>query len=202
LSDDQSNPLRWRIPAGISIPAGGYLIIWTDADSLDGPLHTNFRLSAAGEDVVLSDSSGQLVDLVNFPLQITDTAYARIPNGTGPFVYRVPTFAANNQGNPNAVRSLTPLQLLLYPNPARDWLRVVLLADGSASAVPNPVTSGVESEASLRILDLQGRELEANVNATGETEWTVELQTIPSGLYILEAKFGGRTQFARFVCTH
>jgi hypothetical protein len=79
---------------------------------------------------------------------------------------------------------------------------VVLLADGSASAVPNPVTSGVESEASLRILDLQGRELEANVNATGETEWTVELQTIPSGLYILEAKFGGRTQFARFVCTH
>jgi hypothetical protein len=203
LSDDQSNPLRWRIPAGISIPAGGYLIIWTDADSLDGPLHTNFRLSAAGEDVVLSDSSGQLVDLVNFPLQITDTAYARIPNGTGPFVYRVPTFAANNQGNPNAVRSLTPPQLLLYPNPARDWLRVVLLADGSTSTVPNQITtSGAESETSLRILDLQGRELAANVNATGETEWTVELQTIPSGLYILEAKFGGRTQFARFVCTH
>ncbi|MBM3918570.1 MAG: hypothetical protein FJ344_03580 [Sphingomonadales bacterium] len=202
LSDDQSNPQRWRIPSGISIPAGGYLIIWTDADSLDGPLHTNFRLSAAGEDVVLSNSSGQLVDLVNFPLQITDTAYARIPNGTGPFTYRSPTFAANNQGNPNAVHTLAPLQLLLYPNPARDWLRVVLLADGSSSTTLNPSTSGLVSPPSVRVLDLQGRVLPTEVRISGETEWMVDLQTIPAGLYILEAKYGGRIQFARFVCVH
>ena len=201
LSDDQSNPLRWRIPSGISIPAGGYLIIWTDADSLDGPLHTNFRLSAAGEDVVLSDSSGQLVDLVNFPLQITDTAYARIPNGTGPFTYRVPTFAANNQGNPNAVHNMAAFQLLLYPNPARDWIRVLLNAGGS-STTWNASTSDFTSPPSLRILDLQGRELPVELRVLGEMEWMLDLQTIPSGLYMLEAKYRGRTQFSRFVCSH
>jgi hypothetical protein len=202
LSDDQSNPLRWRIPSGISIPAGGYLIIWTDADSLDGPLHTNFRLSASGEDLVLSDSSGQLVDLLNFPLQITDTAYARIPNGTGPFVFRDPTFAANNQGNPSAVRSLEPLQLLLYPNPVRDILRVVLLTDGGSNGSLNQSSSGLATQPSLRVLDLQGRELPSEVREMGETEWVIDLQSIPSGLYILETKYGGRTQFSRFVCTH
>ncbi len=202
LSDDQSNPLRWRIPAGISIPAGGYLIIWTDADSLDGPLHTNFRLSAAGEDLVLSNSAGQLVDLVNFPLQITDTAYARIPNGTGPFTYRVPTFAANNQGNPSAVRPMTHQQLLLYPNPARDWLRVHLVAEGGSTISLSSSTPGPTLTPTLRILDLQGRELPADVHVSGETEWMVDLQTIPSGCYILEAKNGERTQFARFICTH
>jgi len=202
LSDDQSNPLRWRIPAGISIPAGGYLIIWTDADSLDGPLHTNFRLSAAGEDVVLSNSAGQLVDLVNFPLQITDTAYARIPNGTGPFTYRVPTFAANNQGNPSAVRPMTHQQLLLYPNPARDWLRVHLVAEGGSTISLSSSTPGPTLTPTLRILDLQGRELPADVHVSGETEWMVDLQTIPSGCYLLEAKNGERTQFARFICTH
>jgi hypothetical protein len=202
LSDDQSNPLRWRIPAGISIPAGGYLIIWADADSLDGPLHTNFRLSAAGEDVVLSNSAGQLVDLVNFPLQITDTAYARIPNGTGPFTYRVPTFAANNQGNPSAVRPMTHQQLLLYPNPARDWLRVLLVAEGGSSTSLNSSSPGSALTPTLRIFDLQGRELPADVHVSGGTEWMVDLQTIPSGCYILEAKNGERTQFARFICTH
>ncbi|NBU70754.1 MAG: hypothetical protein EBS53_04790, partial [Bacteroidetes bacterium] len=202
LSDDQSNPLRWRIPAGISIPAGGYLIIWTDADSLDGPLHTNFRLSATGEDVVLSNSAGQLVDLVNFPLQITDTAYARIPNGTGPFTYRVPTFAANNQGNPSAVRPMTHQQLLLYPNPARDWLHVLLVAEGGSSTSLNSSSPGSALTPTLRILDLQGRELTADVHGSGGTEWMVDLQTIPSGCYILEAKYGGRSQFARFICTH
>jgi hypothetical protein len=140
--------------------------------------------------------------LLNFPLQITDTAYARIPNGTGPFVFRDPTFAANNQGNPSAVRSLEPLQLLLYPNPVRDILRVVLLTDGGSNGSLNQSSSGLATQPSLRVLDLQGRELPSEVREMGETEWVIDLQSIPSGLYILETKYGGRTQFSRFVCTH
>jgi len=140
--------------------------------------------------------------LVNFPLQITDTAYARIPNGTGPFTYRVPTFAANNQGNPSAVRPMTHQQLLLYPNPARDWLRVHLVAEGGSTISLSSSTPGPTLTPTLRILDLQGRELPADVHGSGGTEWMVDLQTIPSGCYILEAKYGGRSQFARFICTH
>ena len=52
LTDNLSNGNSWEIPAGISIPAGGYQVFWADgADTLLGPLHTNFKFSADGEEV-------------------------------------------------------------------------------------------------------------------------------------------------------
>ena len=38
-------------------------------------LHTNFKLSSEGEQVMLSNASGQPMDLVSFDLLKTDTAY-------------------------------------------------------------------------------------------------------------------------------
>ncbi|MYA15643.1 MAG: lamin tail domain-containing protein, partial [Gammaproteobacteria bacterium] len=89
LSDDASNPTQWQFPAGTSIGAGGYLLVWADDDDGDSPgLHTNFRLSAGGESVVLSDvdaRSNALIDSVTFPAQTTDVSYGRSPEATGSF---------------------------------------------------------------------------------------------------------------------
>jgi hypothetical protein len=53
VSDTPFEPYKWRLPIGTSIPANGYLIVWCDEDETDGDEHTNFKLSANGESVVL-----------------------------------------------------------------------------------------------------------------------------------------------------
>jgi hypothetical protein len=53
LSDNPDDPTKWRFPSGYpsqtTVPAGGFVIIWADDESSEGPLHTNFKLSADGE---------------------------------------------------------------------------------------------------------------------------------------------------------
>ncbi len=89
LSDKSSRPLKWQFPADTSIAAGGYLLVWADDDAGDSPgLHTNFKLSAGGESVVLSDVDARdnaLIDSVDFPALAADVSYGRAPAATGPF---------------------------------------------------------------------------------------------------------------------
>jgi hypothetical protein len=51
LTDNLGNENKWQIPAGISIVAGGHLVFWADDDSLQGPMHAGFKLSASGEEI-------------------------------------------------------------------------------------------------------------------------------------------------------
>ena len=37
LSDDPDKPRKWMFPAGTSIPAAGYLLVWADEDSSESP---------------------------------------------------------------------------------------------------------------------------------------------------------------------
>ncbi|MEL7530621.1 MAG: lamin tail domain-containing protein, partial [Bacteroidota bacterium] len=90
FSDDSLDPLKSVIPAGFPlntiVPPGGYLLLWADDESLQGPHHLNFKLSASGEWLALYDPSGSIVDSIRFPDQGTDIAYGRItdanPNWT------------------------------------------------------------------------------------------------------------------------
>ena len=71
LTDDLSDPTKWRIPANnitaTTIAAGGYLLIWADNDTTDTGLHANFKLDADGEEIGLFDSDGiTLIDSIAF----------------------------------------------------------------------------------------------------------------------------------------
>ncbi len=96
LSDTYAQPGKWQFPANTTIPAGGYLMVWADEDSAQAGLHAAFKLSAGGEQIVLSGSDLSLIDSVSFGAQTTDRSMARIPNGTGPFVRNAPTPGAMN----------------------------------------------------------------------------------------------------------
>jgi spore coat protein CotH len=95
LSDAGDDLLQWVFP-DTSIAAGGYLIIWADEDDTQSGLHANFKLSASGEAIYLSNSEGTLIDQVIFGPQVTDVSYGRYPNGTGTFVSMEPSFDAEN----------------------------------------------------------------------------------------------------------
>lgn len=83
LSDDSANARKWRFPE-ISLAPGEYLVVYASKlDRSDDPehLHTNFALSSEGEEVVLANASGRVMDSVEFGLLKADVAYARQADG-------------------------------------------------------------------------------------------------------------------------
>ena len=92
LSDNQQLARMWRFPEGVSIPSGGTLTIHCSGLNRSEDvrhMHTNFKLSSEGEQVMLSNASGQPMDLVSFDLLKTDTAYVR--GGDGSWSVGTPT---------------------------------------------------------------------------------------------------------------
>ena len=84
LTDDLSQPDKWAFP-DTALAAGGYLLIWADDDEGDPGLHTNFKLSADGEEIGMFKQEGAelaLVDWISFEPQAEDTSFGRLPDGS------------------------------------------------------------------------------------------------------------------------
>ncbi len=96
LSDSKKEPGKWKFPEGTMIGKKSYLIVWCDGDSLQAGLHTNYKLSADGENVVFLDPDLQVINLVEYPITLVEQSWARKPNGTGDFEWSVPTFNGPN----------------------------------------------------------------------------------------------------------
>ena len=61
--------------------------------------HTNFKLAAEGEFLVLSDENGTSIDQINFPELLTDQSYGREEDGGNNWVFfnnPTPAFTNNN----------------------------------------------------------------------------------------------------------
>ncbi len=99
LSDDFTLPRRWVFPAGVSIPARGYLTVKFDpgspASTNAGPnLNTGFGFNSGGDTALLFDRvsrGGALLDSVQFGLQAADFTIGRVPNGSGAWTLTLPT---------------------------------------------------------------------------------------------------------------
>ncbi len=98
LTDDINNLTKWTFPQGSTIGGESYLIVWADEDGSQAGLHANFKLAAGGEQLYLVDPELNIGQEVIFGQQETDMGYARIPNGTGDFVVKNPTFNGHNEG--------------------------------------------------------------------------------------------------------
>ena len=79
ITDDLTNPQKYRFPNDLIIPAEGYILIWAD-DSTTGN-HTNFKLSASGEAIGLYSPAVVLIDTITFTEQLTDISEGRYPDG-------------------------------------------------------------------------------------------------------------------------
>jgi Lamin Tail Domain len=96
LSDSLPNPTYYTFPVGVSIAANGFLIAWCDEDSTQEGLHVSFRLGGNGEDILIADAGGTIIDSYTFGQQQINKSAARQPNGTGSFVIGQPTFNTFN----------------------------------------------------------------------------------------------------------
>ena len=101
LSDSLNNPRKWKFPAGTSIAAGGYLIVWLDGDTDAKGLHASFRLDRDGETILLVDrDEGQnaILDELEFSAQENDRSFGRAKNGKGKGLSLKPSPGKANPG--------------------------------------------------------------------------------------------------------
>lgn len=95
LTDNLTNPTKWRLPS-LNIPPFGYAIIW--ADAVDQNLHANFKLSKEGEAIGLYNADTTLIEAIEFQHQKTNISMGRRVDGSAELGF----FAEPTPGAPNA----------------------------------------------------------------------------------------------------
>lgn len=108
LTDDPNMPKKWQIPAGSTIAANGYLLLWCDNQTTDGPLHAAFTLSDNGEGVGLFHDNAHgnvLIDYVPFPRIGVNVSYGRYADGADSLGYMTTV----TPGASNAAHNAPPL---------------------------------------------------------------------------------------------
>ena len=166
LSDKESKPEKWEIPAGTTIPANGFLtILCSGRDGVfNGEYHSNFKLTQTkiGEVILLSNESGNIIEF--FPMALTLVEHSRCratDSGTEWVVCTSPTFGtSNNNSSQYAAYTVAPSMSLnagfyagsqtvsITNNEPNSVLRYTI--DGT-----NPTTSSPEYTAPLTITATQ-----------------------------------------------
>ena len=116
LSDDPAEYDKWEIPDGVVLPPRGYLMILaSDEDRYEsGELHTNFRLSAGGETLLLTADDQEPVDEVQFGAQTTDVSYGRLHDGHPEWVYFTTPSPGRSNSTVVGVPSVSILPILSH----------------------------------------------------------------------------------------
>ena len=132
LSDNKSAPFKWNLP-DVTMNAGAFLLLWADSDMEDGPLHTNFNLSAGGEKVYLFKKQGNeltVMDKVDMPATLSDYSFGRETDGGQPWItFSNSTPNASNQGGTIGLSVYNQDELLCYPNPTNGELNFSVLVN-------------------------------------------------------------------------
>jgi len=135
LATNYSNLSPWDFPAGNSIPAGGFLVVWCDGQtgqSAVGAPHAGFRLASGSGRIALSRLVGgtnQIVDYLTYTNLPSNGSYGDLPDAQ-PF-YRGNMFLVT----PGAPNNGASAPLTVYIN---EWM-----ADNTRT-VADPADGGFE----------------------------------------------------------
>lgn len=170
LSDDLQNPSRWLLPDSI-LRSGDFILIWSDGQNDQGPLHTNFKLDKDGEELGIFESparNSMLIDYIAFGNQSDDISYGRETDGGTAWI----PYAISTPGYSNTLTGV-------YGMDSRE---------NPLIAYPNPVYQGIihfNKVISVRLYDLAGRMLKERRNTR-----ELDVHETPTGLYILKSEDG------------
>ena len=123
----------WQIPSGFPetvIPAGGFIAVWFDKESEQGPLHVESKLSSDGEFIIVLDTDGA-TELINYEFgpQYTDVSYGQFPDGSDAWDFTVsPT--------PGSANVYTEMILGCMDPEATNYDETANVDDGSCDYTP------------------------------------------------------------------
>jgi hypothetical protein len=184
LANTYANLSQWAFPSNVTIPPGGFLVVWCDGEpgeSTASEFHTSFGLSPATGSVVLSRTVGgapQILDYFNYPAVPPNQSYGSVPDGQ-PF-YRGVMYRAT----PGATNDASSAPLAVFIN---EWMA----ANNSASGIADPADGDYDDWFELynpgpNSVDLGGNFLTDNLTNKFQFEVPSNGQyTIPPGGYLL-----------------
>lgn len=181
LSDSTTNLQKWQFPNGITIEPGGYLIVWADEDLTETGIHADFKLSASGENVVLSKADATIVDTVTFGAQTANISYARNPNGIGNFVTQAPTFNINNESLSVDEPEVADYKIAIYPNPASGNINII-----SAFTIEK-----------IEIYNMLGQIIQ--IHRESSNQLSISVENLSSGTYLVKYYGEEKEGTSRFV---
>ncbi|MGC3960960.1 MAG: lamin tail domain-containing protein [Verrucomicrobiota bacterium] len=129
LSKSSTAAARWVFPAGVTIPAFGYLRVWCDSShaassNSTAALNTGFSISGDSGDVYLFNAAGQVVDSVSYGFQLSDVS---IGSSGGQWqLLAAPTPGAANSV-PTALGQVSSLRInewMAAPLTGDDWFEL------------------------------------------------------------------------------
>lgn len=99
LSDDSLDLKKWQFGDVVIAPKACFIIFASDKDTNLVYWHTNFKISASGEKIILSDPDGTIVDQVDVPASLSDFSWARISDGSIQWIFQTPSPGSANTGD-------------------------------------------------------------------------------------------------------
>lgn len=104
MTNDPAQPTLWKFPDGLSVPAGGHLLVWLDNQPAPGEVHASFGSKPRGQAIALYAPSGSgvaMLDMIAVRALPADVSYGRRSSGAALWVRQsVATPAAANVGAP------------------------------------------------------------------------------------------------------
>jgi len=183
LTDDIGTLNKWAFPDTV-VPAKSFIIVWADDDVAQDGLHAGFSLTEAGNGIYILNDDEQIIDNVEYGLQVVGKTYGRYPNGYGAFAYMLPTFARNNY-----VGTSPSADVLLYPNPAAGEVYIEMISADKILA--------------YAIYDSKGQQVISSdlyyTSKTGSELYKIDISFLNSGLYIIRVETTDHSITKRFI---
>ena len=130
LSDDENDLQKWTFPE-VELQSGKFLLVFTSGKDIigNGNLHTNFKISAEGEKVILSNAQGTIIDEFE-PIKLAkDQSFGRLPDG-GNNLLILPS-SSPGESNNNSNKLIFSHEAGLYESPFKlsvtSYLRLYFL---------------------------------------------------------------------------
>jgi hypothetical protein len=144
---------RWVVPAGVSIPANGYLVIWCDGSrpastSAGGPLNAGFNLPGESGAVYLFNAGSQPVDWVEYGFQVEDLPIGRVGGNWQLLATATPGAVNSAAASLGLVTALRLNEWMAAPWSGDDWFELynpssLPVSLGGLFVTDNPSTAGI-----------------------------------------------------------
>ena len=197
LSDAWPTGKPWTFPLDRSdvttLEPNDYMVLFADGEPEEGPLHTNFRLSRTGEEVVLLQKIGPdtvIIDRLEFGIQARNKSFGRYPDGSTVLEYlAMPTPWASNvmtsTGPADEYRDDPEAGMVtIFPVPTSGELFLRLhpgLLNGNQS---------IDQVLTLSVYNISGTLVRSSEHHPSNGLVRINLTGHPSGLYLVRVHFG------------
>lgn len=141
LSDKHEDLFKWRIPDlysdSVRISPQGFILFYADKETSQGVLHCNFKLNSSGESIFLTKKiSGfpVILDSMTYQALTEDVSWGRVPDGSDTLLMMdIPSPLGTNQLPSSILKQEFEGSLIIYPNPAGDFVHIHLDSEQNQS---------------------------------------------------------------------